>query len=40
MEIRIVTVGKIKEKYLCDGISRICQTAEQILQADFLSGSR
>ena len=34
MEIRIVTVGKIKEKYL------ICQTAEQILQADLLSGSR
>ena len=31
MEIRIVTVGKIKEKYLCDGIAeyakRLADTA-------------
>ena len=39
MEIRIVTVGKIKEKYLCDGIAEYAKRL-QILQADFLSGSR
>ena len=34
MEIRIVTVGKIKEKYLCDGIAeyakRLTYTGNQL----------
>ena len=45
MEIRIVTVGKIKEKYLCDGIaeyakrlSRYCNRAAAPLRTDESRG--
>ena len=52
MEIRIVTVGKIKEKYLCDGIAEyakrlsryckltFCQVADENTQIKNTEGER
>ena len=38
MEIKIITVGKIKEKYLNDGIAEY-EASEPLLQTDILPGS-
>ena len=39
MEIKIITVGKIKEKYLNDGIAEYAKRLEPLLQTDILPGS-
>ena len=38
MEIKIITVGKIKEKYLNDGIAEYAKRLS-VLQTDILPGS-
>ena len=35
MEIRIVTVGKIKEKYLCDGIAEYAKRLSRYCRLTF-----
>ena len=35
MEIRIVTVGKIKEKYLCDGIAEYAKRLSRYCKLSF-----
>ena len=35
MEIRIVTVGKIKEKYLCDGIAEYAKRLSRYCKLTF-----